>query len=81
MRPMVFYPCNLRNPRFRLLSAVVRPVVTASSRESRPESFGDMNSLIAEPADAPNPARALRFAVGRHWRGSVILIVRPLRLQ
>jgi hypothetical protein len=31
--------------------------------------FGDMNSLIAEPADAPNPAKALRFAVGCHRRG------------
>ena len=24
---------------------------------------------IAEQADAPNPANALRFAIGHHWRG------------
>ena len=32
--------------------------------------FGNMHSLMADPADAPSPARASRFQVGRPGRGS-----------
>jgi hypothetical protein len=28
-----------------------------------------MNTMIAEPADAPNPAMTSLFHAGRHWRG------------
>ena len=34
-----------------------------------PETDAAMDTLIADPADAPNPARASRFQAGRQWRG------------
>jgi hypothetical protein len=36
---------------------------------SRPEIFGDMDTLIVEPADASNPAQAPWLAIGSYWRG------------
>ena len=42
---------------------------TEGTESRKVRSFWDMDGLIAEPVDAPNPAIALLFQVGRHWRG------------
>ena len=46
------------------------PTEDTEGTESRDaSSFCEMDALIAEPVDAPNPAIAPRFHAGRDWRG------------
>jgi hypothetical protein len=49
--------------------AAIRLAVAASRRVSRPETLGAMDTLIAEPVGALNPAAAPWLAIGGRWRG------------